>query len=201
MPISSNIVENLHHQISKAIGFDFPATPWLKWDWTNETPENIERVSQAFSNRDIFDILVWETKAAARSRTEWLASLSDVAAKSADFLHSASPSDIQRRTRVTKNNPTSLPPEGDTVLMKVNHGFWEQVFLIAHDGYDPIITRPTAKRGFQNSYLESRFLDAIVGFARPHVRLEGSILSFDGIQFGFSYNAGDLWNHELSARA
>lgn len=201
MPISSNIVENLHHQISKAIGFDFPATPWLKWDWTNETSENIEKVSQAFSNRDIFDLLVWETKAAAKSRTEWLASLSDVAAKSAAFLHTASPSDIQKRTRITKHNPTSLPPEGDTVLMKVNHGFWEQVFLIAHDGYDPIITRPTAKRGFQNSYLESRFLDAIVGFTHPHVCVEGNILRFDGIQFGFSYNAGDLWNHELSARA
>lgn len=196
----SEIVDHLHLQIVKALGFDFPAYRWLEYDWSSNSAEDVEKFSKRYSAQGVNDLLAWETKSVAQSRNDWLTVMGNVACKSAASLRSSSPTDIQKRTNISQYKPASLPADGDTVLIKVNHGFWEQLFLIINESYDPVIMRPTSKLGYRKTYLDSRFLDAFVSLSRQHVQMNNNSLQFGQIKFGFSYNSGDFWNHELSEK-
>ena len=163
---------------------------------TNKTIS--ENFSKHFAAIEINELLAWETKSASLSRSNWLDRMKSVACSNAANLHSSTASDIKKLTSISQYMPTSLTTcSEDTVLIKINHGFWEQIYLIINDGYDPIIMRPTAKLGYQESYLNSRFLDALLFFSRKHASVENSILKFNLIDFGFSYNNGDFWNNEI----
>ena len=199
MSTVSNIIENLHSRLIEAFGFNFPATRWLKYDWANKSASDVENFSKHFAAIEINELLAWETKSASLSRSNWLDRMKSVACSNAANLHSSTASDIKKLTSISQYMPTSLTTcSEDTVLIKINHGFWEQIYLIINDGYDPIIMRPTAKLGYQESYLNSRFLDALLFFSRKHASVENSILKFNLIDFGFSYNNGDFWNNEIS---
>ena len=196
----SEIDYHLHQTLKRVLGFEMPAPSLLKANWTAVAADVVEKAAAHYVNRERLDLMAWETRIARHSRAAWLDHLADAAAEAQRLAGLMDSSRIYDCFKVDRVAPTTLPRAGDFVLTKINHGFWEQIFLITYDGYDPFLTRPTAKRGYSQYYLESRFLDAMVILGRDQVTIADDMRSFPGINLGISFSSGDYWHDDLMAR-
>jgi hypothetical protein len=85
---------------------------------------------------------------------------------------------------------------GDTdfCYVKINHGFWEQIYALFGER-DPARMRIVDPRRFHTRYVASGFADALAtataAIARPH----GTRLHFDGLHLGTSLGNG-TFDHE-----
>lgn len=200
MNIERRIEDHLHETLQRVLGFDFPAPALLGADWKGVAPDGVEKAASLYVNRDSREIMAWETRAARANRLQWLDHLADVASIACSDAQATNPEMIAGRFIINRLLPTVLPDTGDLILTKINHGFWEQLLLICNDGYDPLVTRPTARRGYSESYLDSRFLDALVILGRSQAKEYEGVLSFAGIDLGISFGSGDFWHGDLIAR-
>lgn len=196
---SNKIADHLHNVIMRIMGFSFPPDKWLYTDWSFSTAEQVENASKMFISRDSENILVWQTRSARKNREAWVESLKDTASLVVNEAQNTDATSLREKFKIERTVPTTLPSLGDFVLTKVNHGFWEQLFLITHDGYNPHITRPTALRGYRAAYLDSYFLDAFMSLCRDQTSTNESCLAIDGMIFGVSFSSGDQWHEKLLA--
>lgn len=194
------IDDHLHETVRHIFGFDFPVLSCLKPEWTGATSDTVENAARLYIKRENFELMAWESRAARHARLQWIDHLADTAAVAAVEADSINAGVIANRFLIDRVSTTEIPADGDLVLAKINHGFWEQLFLISHDGYLPHIVRPTARRGYMNAYLDSRFFDSLVLLARKRAKVAQDELTFHGIDLGISFGSGDHWHDDLIDR-
>lgn len=195
------IDDHLYETISRVYGFSFPEMSFLKANFEGRAPEEVEKYAQNFKLVVGKEILAWETQVARKNRLEWLEGLTAIAAVAAEDPVNLDVSCIDARLVIRRFSPCALPNTGDFVLSKINHGFWEKIFSILHDGYLQKLMRPMSRQGIAEAHLNSRFLDAFFTLSRDKSHVQGANLEFKGLDLGISFSSGDIWHDELMSRA
>lgn len=81
--------------------------------------------------------------------------------------------------------------DSDLCYVKINHGFWEQIYALFGDR-DPVRMRIVDPRRFGARYIASAFADALVTAIAAIARPDGARLHFDGVYLGTSLDNGTL---------
>lgn len=109
------------------------------------------------------------------------------------------PSFVAERIDIAAAPDFALLADTETCYVKINHGFWEQLYAL--------FGRPDAERmrikepaRFHTQYVESGFLDALEVAIGRVARPEGHRLGFPGMHLGISLASGSHDHPELLAR-
>ena len=87
--------------------------------------------------------------------------------------------------------------DADVCYVKINHGFWEQIYALFGDP-DPVRMRINDAQRVQwlrGCYINSGFADALAAATAAVARPHGPLLRFDGVYLGVSLHNGGL-DHE-----
>lgn len=83
----------------------------------------------------------------------------------------------------------AAPGDFDRCYVKINHGFWEQLYALFAPP-DPARMRVTDPERFRGQYVRSGFLDALAAAVGGVARVEGTRLAFPGIDMAVSLASG-----------
>lgn len=84
-----------------------------------------------------------------------------------------------------------IPPDGrDVIYVKINHGFWEELYWLFGGEYDPERMRVQDAAQYRERYVRSGFLVPLRDSIDRVVVDEGDGFGFDGISFGISLSGG-----------
>lgn len=86
------------------------------------------------------------------------------------------------------------PGDSDLGYVKINHGFWEQLYALFGER-DPARMRIVDPRRFHARYVASGFADALATATALIARQDGQRLHFDGVHLGTSLDNG-TFDHE-----
>lgn len=99
---------------------------------------------------------------------------------------------VGERIAIERQDRFACDPASDFWYFKINHGYWEQLYGI-HGAADPVTRRFTEPDGYRAAYAESGFSLALESLMARQVRDDGHAVSFPGLEFGMSLEAG---NHD-----
>jgi len=127
------------------------------------------------------------------------------AALAGDFVRHAAavrPDTLHRivgeRIAIEPQDRFACDPASDFWYFKINHGYWEQLVGI-HGSVDPVTRRFTSPDAYREAYAESGFALALESLIARQAEDDGGTLSFPGLQFGMSLEAGNH-DHETVLR-
>ena len=157
----------------------WPECPEAGWEtiWAEQTRDAVRLAGTAFLDRR------------AARETDLAAGLTrHAAAVRPDTLHRI----VGGRIVIEPQDRFICDPDSDFWYFKINHGYWEQLYGI-HGDPDPLTRRFTASAPYRQAYSESAFSLALETLVVRQVRDDGRALSFPGVHFGMSLEAG---NHD-----
>lgn len=133
----------------------------------------------------------WVPKSAMKLRERRLEELATVGEALLDEQKTAGLTHQTDRFDITYSCPTRSDLDADFIQVKINHGFWEQLYVVLFDGYDAETMRVENKAGYAAFYLEHFFYDALRTAMQDFGKVEDGTVSFPGVRFGFSFASGD----------
>lgn len=126
----------------------------------------------------------------------------DLAAGLARHAAAVRPESLHRvvgeRIAIAPQDRFACDPTSDFWYFKINHGYWEQLYGI-HGAADPVTRRFTDPAGYRAAYAESGFSLALESLLVRQARDDGHAVSFPGLEFGMSLEAGNH-DHETVLR-
>ena len=182
--------------MNAAFGYKIPAPKFLATDWTALPAKTVESDSNHFQVAGLFDIRAWATKRSDAADAARWDQQQTWAAEIAEEARSLTPETIQAQFKITRTRYDEDDFASDIWNCKINHGYWEQHFMLHSDGYDEELMRPTARRGFHDSYYTSRFEQALLESVRRVSAVEDGALRFSGMEFGFAFHSGGWWHDD-----
>lgn len=99
---------------------------------------------------------------------------------------------VGERIAIEPQDRFGCDPATDFWYFKINHGYWEQLYGI-HGADDPVTRRFTDPAAYREAYAESGFSLALESLMARQAQDDGHALSFPGLEFGMSLEAG---NHD-----
>jgi len=102
---------------------------------------------------------------------------------------------VGERIAITPQDRFACDPASDFWYFKINHGYWEQLYGV-HGAADPVTRRFTEPVGYRAAYAESGFSLALESLLVRQAHDDGHAVSFPGLEFGMSLEAG---NHDHEA--
>lgn len=190
--MSEQAADFLHEFVSATLGFALPRGAWAEQNWAGRPGRKVENRAAAFTERDFPEMMLWETRAARRRHDEAMEALSERAVALAELARTLTRAEIERRFHIER--PPAAEPDGDLVRFKINHGYWEQLFMVLHDGYVADLMRPTAKQACHGRYVASRFNEALLGLVEAQRAAEESRFRLAAGEFGMSFGSGNFWH-------
>jgi hypothetical protein len=157
----------------------WPEHPQAGWEaiWEEQTRAAVQRAGAALCEQR-----------AVREATlaGWLAH--HAAAVRPESLHRI----VGERIAIEPQDRFACDPATDFWYFKINHGYWEQLYGI-HGSADPVTRRFADPAAYREAYAESGFSLALESLMARQAQDDGHTLSFPGIAFGMSLEAG---NHD-----
>ncbi|MSU34376.1 MAG: hypothetical protein EXS36_04575 [Pedosphaera sp.] len=100
---------------------------------------------------------------------------------------------------ITSHGMLNLLPGRDFYYIKINHGYWEQLYALfgSPDQAKMRITDPT---GYRKAYVTSGFVDAMEHVIRGAATDDGQGIRFESIHFGVSLLNGTADHSKVMAR-
>lgn len=105
---------------------------------------------------------------------------------------------VGERIAIEPQDRFACAPAADFWYFKINHGYWEQLYGI-HGAADPVTRRFTDPAGYRAAYAESGFSLALESLIIRQAQDDGHTVSFPGLEFGMSLEAGNH-DHETVLR-
>jgi len=105
-----------------------------------------------------------------------------------DTLHRV----VADRITIARQERFECDPRQDFWYLKINHGYWEQLYGIFGTP-DPAKMRFHASKRYRDAYVESGFATVLETLVAWFARDDGGTISFPGMHFGTSLEAG---NHD-----
>lgn len=105
---------------------------------------------------------------------------------------------VGERIAIEPQDRFACDPASDFWYFKINHGYWEQLYGI-HGVDDPVTRRFTDPAAYREAYAESGFSLALESLIARQAQDDGHALSFPGLEFGMSLEAGNH-DHETVLR-
>lgn len=163
----------------------WPEDPQAGWEaiWEEQARVALQRVGAGFHGRRA----VREAERAAGFSRH-------AAAVRPESLHRI----VGERIAIEPQDRFACDPAADFWYFKINHGYWEQLYGI-HGAADPVTRRFTEPAGYRAAYADSGFSAALESLMLGQARDDGHAVSFPGLQFGMSLEAGNH-DHETVLR-
>lgn len=98
-------------------------------------------------------------------------------------------SEVERRLAVRARPSRTFDEE--FMYVKINHGFWEQMYWLCAPVYDEASMRPHDRDLYERSYARSGFVRALFHLIREAAREVENSIGFPSLSFGFSLSNGD----------
>ena len=172
-----------------------PAPPPAAAGWPGESPAGWEQAWEATTRS-----LVGQAGAGfqqgrrVREAAIVLALARQAAAVEPGTLHRI----VAERIAIERQDRFACDPDRDFWYFKINHGFWEQLYGI-HGFVDPTKMRFTASVRYREAYVDSGFAAALESLILAFARDDGQTITFPGMHFGMSLEAGNH-DHETVLR-
>lgn len=163
----------------------WPDCPEAGWEaiWEEQTRAAVRRAGAALGERR-----------AAREAALAGCLTRHAAAVRPDFLHRI----VGERIAIERQDRFVCSPAADFWYFKINHGYWEQLYGI-HGAADPVTRRITDPTRYRAAYAESGFSLALESLFIRLAQDDGHSVSFPGLEFGMSLEAGNH-DHETVLR-
>lgn len=96
---------------------------------------------------------------------------------------------VAAKLRVEHQDRFDCAPDEDFWYLKINHGYWEQLFRIFGTP-DPVKMRVRSAEYWRWAYIDTGFAFALEALIARYARLDAGTLSFPGMHFGFNLMNG-----------
>ncbi|MGR3733557.1 hypothetical protein [Pseudophaeobacter sp.] len=160
-------------------------------DWRGLSGEEVGNQSAVFRNQYMPEFQSWETRAAAALRTEREEYVRETANQIGQVASKLTRTQIAALYEIHGSDYSDIGTDSDFIHAKINHSYWEQLFAITHDGYLADVIPPMLRSNYTDMHGTSRFKDALRVLAHNGANIKNGNLRFPGIDFGFSFGAGD----------
>ncbi len=186
--------------LTSSFGYPIPRRPLHGADWGAQPVGTLNGTSTHFLRGQMPDFLSWQPEAARLQAARQAALQRDLATAAGEEARALTAERIRQRYCIETRQYCRPDFDSDIFNVKINHGFWEQYFVITADGYIPEIMRPVVKKTYVESYIDSFFCDALkLAIDRSMQRGDGAA-GFGPIDFGFSFNAGGQTHEHMLVR-
>lgn len=91
-------------------------------------------------------------------------------------------------------DPFIPPDDGDLFYVKINHGFWEQIYWVFGGDYDPTRMRVEDPSHFRAHYADSGFLEPLQDLIGRALSDDGREIRFADVHFGVNLSGG-MFDH------
>lgn len=157
----------------------WPEDPQPGWEeiWEQATRQVVERAGAGFQQRRLASEVMLPDAFARYA-----------AAVNPELLHRI----VGERIIIEPQDAFPCDPDADFWYFKINHGYWEQLYGI-HGAPDPLTRRFATPARYREAYEDSGFAAALHSLIVGAGRDDGRTVSFPGVEFGMSLEAG---NHD-----
>lgn len=179
--------------LGNLLGMPPPRTrPLAAAGWPGELPAEWERAWEA-TTRSLVGQAGSGFQKCRRVREAALASAlaRQAAAVEPGTLHHI----VAQRITIERQDRFACDPDRDFWYFKINHGFWEQLYGI-HGVVDLTKMRFSTPARYREAYVDSGFAAALESLILTLARDDGQTITFPGMHFGMSLEAGNH-DHEL----
>jgi hypothetical protein len=164
----------------------WPESPEEGWEtaWEEATRALVNRAGAGFDER-------------RRARGSALASALDreAAAVDRDTLHAV----VAERIAIARQDRFTCDPSENFWYFKINHGYWEQLYGIFGTP-DPGKMRFRSPERYREAYVDSGFATVLDSLVVRFARDDGTTITFPGMHFGASLEAGNHDHETVLAR-
>jgi hypothetical protein len=183
--------EFLRRFVERVYRINLPDIQFGRPDDHKLTAQTIEPIYVNRSRLIEREILAWQPRHIAAERQ---ADFDEYGRRAGQILNEIRSGGIHPQFEHFEISDTEIGPgalETDFIHIKVNHGYWEQVYAIVHQAHEPDLMRIKSRYRYLVDYEHSYFMDALNVLMADHARLEEGTLRFPDIKFGFSFGNGD----------